>query len=131
MGLFYKVTDAIDCAITDARSGSHGHKWAKKAKLHHTYYTIATSSTPYGGDQQYLEAHVFTKIAFLSALPDGAESLYNSHGGRVYDNRHAGPCAGLMTLSELRDYLNEDDGPDIRGNLNDYAAQPKRSRRAA
>jgi hypothetical protein len=36
-----------------------------------------------------------------------------------------------MTLSEYRGWLNEDDGPNIHGNLNDYAAKPKRGRRAA
>jgi hypothetical protein len=133
MGTWYRATNYLDCKLTDAihKSGASNEakRFAKKVVLGKTYYTIKSDNGP--GARQYLDEHVFTKISTFTGLPEGAPDLW-ACAGPVYDNRNAAPCAGLMTLSEYREWLNEDDGPNIRGgNLNDYADKPKHGRRAA
>jgi hypothetical protein len=132
MGRWYDITDKIDCAITDVlhKTGASNEatRFAKRVKLGKTYYTIKSDNGP--GASQYLDEHVFTKISFFTGLPDGAPDLW-ACAGPVYDDRNAAPCAGLMTLSEYRGWLNEDDGPNIRGSIADAAKKSKSGRRAA
>lgn len=118
--LWYRVTDAIDGKLTDAVHKGDGKRWAKTVKLGHTYYTIKTTNRPWGSDK-YLDEHIFTKLGLISALPDGAESVYNVNGGNVYADRNEGPCKGLMTFREYCQWVNDCNGPNINGNLNDYA----------
>jgi len=128
MSIWYSVTNAIDCAITDAVHKGDGRRWAEKVVPGKTYYTIAETRQPWADNPKLLEEHVFEKVGFVSGRLERAEGVYNAHGGRIYDNRNSGPCKGLMTIGEYTEWVNDTDGPNIHGSLSDYASpDPRRA----
>lgn len=116
--------DRIDDVLTNAKgrhqATSGAKAFARSVKYDKPYYTIKTSHGM-SGDVQYLDVNVFTKASPITGLPDGAEAVWRCNGGNVYADRNSGPCRGLMTLSEYTNWLNSDNGPDIRGSLSDFA----------
>lgn len=116
--LWYRVTDAIDCAITDAVHSNAAQREAKanakKMKLGKTYYTITKTNQPWAESPELLEEHVFTRMSFATGLPEGAAALW-LQAGPVYSDRRSGPCEGLMTMREYTAWVNGADGPNIGG----------------
>ena len=130
MGFIDRLDDALTLGKASHSAQREAKKFARTVKPGRTYYTITTLNAPWGR-QQVLEEHVFTgKLSLITALPQGAAALW-LQCGPVYDNRQAGACRGLMTLREHSQSVNDCDSPNIGGSLHDYAAQPKRTRRAA
>jgi hypothetical protein len=104
-----------------------GEKWAKTAELNHTYYTV--TDTFYG---RVLEEHVFTRYSTFTLLPEGAVSLYNCHGGKVYPSRDVPQCKGLRTMRENSEWVNSGRTPDLSAAVAAAAnTQPARAGRAA
>lgn len=118
MSIWYRVTDAIDCAITDAVHSNKAQReaaaFAKKVRLGETYYTISKTNQPWAESPDLLEEHVFTRNSFATGLPQYAAALW-LQSGPVYSDRHSGPCEGLMTMGEYTRWVNSADGPNIGG----------------
>jgi hypothetical protein len=122
MGIWYRVTDAIDCALTDAihsgKSTREANAFARTVRPHKTYYTIVTHRSPRGGTYELIHEHIaspqFTGPPMFGHK--SAAGLWLTEGP-VYSERPP----GLQTIREETEANQKQVGPQIKGHLSDYS----------